>query len=342
LEAVGLVNPMAQVVDIPVNTDTALGVPAVWSAVNFISGTLAGLPLHVYRRTRDGRQKVRTGVAPILHYVVNDEMSSFEWRKYSFEQVLTGGRSFTFIERNVQGRVMNLWPLEPSKVTVIKQNGRKVYRYNDGGRIATYEASEIIDIPFALKSDGVQHRGPIGSCRNAIAMAIAATQYGAKVFQGGGVPPLVMQGPFQSGAAAQRASDDIAQALANKAKDQRQVLVMPQGHELKPLGFKPDEMQNLELQRFIVEEIARIYSLPPVFLGSNQYVEFSVDGLLRGDFKTRMEGHATAIQHGIKTPNEAREDENLPSVEGGDKTFMQGAMMPITDLPTQGGGDDGV
>jgi HK97 family phage portal protein len=384
LQAVGLVNPMATAVDIPVTTDTALGVPAVWSAVNFISGTIAGLPLHVYRRGRDGRTRVRTGVAPILHDAVNDGMSSFEWRKYTYEQVLTGGRAFTFIERNARGRVTNLWPLDPSKMLVAKRDGQKFYRYTDDGRTIEYAADEIIDLPFALKSDGVQHRAPIATNKNAIAMAIAATLYGAKVFHGGGVPPLVLHGPFQSGAGAQRASDDIAQALASKAQDQRQVLVMPNGHELKPLGFNPEDMQNIELQRFIVEEIARIYSLPPVFLqdlthgtfsnteqqdlhfvkhtvkrwieqfeqevnlklfgrGAAQYVEFSVDGLLRGDFKTRMDGYAQAIQHGVLTPGEAREAENRPRLAGDDRLYMQGAMMPITDLTTQQGGeDDGV
>jgi HK97 family phage portal protein len=137
-------------------------------------------------------------------------------------------------------------------------------------------------------------------------------------------------------------------------------------------------MQLLELQRFCVEQIARIYSLPPVFLqdlsrgtfsnteqqdlhfvkhtikrwveqveaemnlklfgrNARQYVEFNVDGLLRGDFKTRMEAHATSIQNGIRTPNEVRDLENMEPMPAGDDLMIQGATVPIR---TQSGEPD--
>jgi len=130
-------------------------------------------------------------------------------------------------------------------------------------------------------------------------------------------------------------------------------------------------MQLIELQRFCIEQIARIYSLPPVFLQdlsngtysnveqqdlhfvkhtlrrwieqteqemnlklfgreSNKEVRFNVDSLLRGDLKTRMEGHATSIQNGIKTPNEVREIEGLDPQESGDDLMIQGATVPIS------------
>ena len=82
---------------VTVNVDNALGVPAVWSAVNFISGTLASLPLEVHRRTDTGYQRVRDGVGAWLDRAVNPTLSSFAWRKYIFEQVLTGGRSVTLM-----------------------------------------------------------------------------------------------------------------------------------------------------------------------------------------------------------------------------------------------------
>jgi HK97 family phage portal protein len=147
------------------------------------------------------------------------------------------------------------------------------------------------------------------------------------------------------------------------------------GHEMKTIGFNPNEMQLIELQRFSIEQIARIYSLPPVFLqdlthgtfsnteqqdlqfvkhtvkrwieqveqemnlklfprGSKQYVEFNVDGLLRGDFKTRMEAHATSIQNAI--PNEVRTIENMAPQEGGGNLMVQGATVPIQAQATNG------
>ena len=367
---------------VTVNVDTALGVPAVWSAVNFLSGTLAGLPLHVYRKTNNGRERVNGPLETILHDAANDSMSSFEWRKYMYDQIFTGGRCVTYIERSRNGAIKNLWPLDPNYTRVEHRSDgkRQVRVYLHKGH--TYSASEVLDIPFMLKSNGLDVRGPISTNRDAIGMAIAASRYGAKAFQSGGIPPVVLQGPFQSGAAASRASDDVAKTTAKLAREGRQVMALPLGHEMKQIGFNPEQMQLIELQRFSIEQIARIYSLPPVFLqdlthgtfsnteqqdlhfvkhtlkrwieqtehelnlklfprGSDRYVEFNVDGLLRGDFQTRMQGHATAIQNGIETPNEARTMENRPALDGGDNLMIQGATVPITaqmgaaDAPTE-------
>jgi HK97 family phage portal protein len=359
---------------VTVNVDTALGVPSIFAAVNFLSGTLAGLPLNVYQKTRTGRKKIENGIANILGGAVNDGMSSFEWRKYIFDQVFTGGRAVTYIEKDRSGKIINLYPLDPTHVRVEYVNGRKIYRAYS----KTYTADEVIDIPFMLKANQLDIRGPIAQNKDVIGMAIAATKYGAKAFQSGGIPPAVLQGPFQSGSAAVRASDDVASTMAKLAREGRPVMALPIGHELKSVGFSPDDMQLLELQRFCVEQVARIYSLPPVFLqdlsrgtfsnteqqdlhfvkhtikrwveqveaemnlklfgrNARQYVEFNVDGLLRGDFKTRMEAHAASIQNGIRTPNEVRDLENMEPMPAGDDLMIQGATVPIR---TQSGEPD--
>ena len=361
---------------VTVNVDTALGVPAVWAAVNFIAGTIAGLPLHVYRKDEGGgRSKVESELSLILHDVINEDMSSFEWRKYLFEQVLTGGRAVTYIERNGLGQIVNLYPLDPTKVRVERLiDGRKIYRVN----ARVYESSEILDMPFMLKPNMTDARGPISQNKDAIGMAIAASRYGSKAFQSGGIPPAVLQGPFGSGAAANRASEDVAATTLKLAKEGRPIMALPLGHELKTIGFNPEQMQLLELQRFSIEQIARIYSLPPVFLqdlthgtfsnteqqdlhfvkhtvkrwveqfeqemnlkffgrGSEFYVEFNVDGLLRGDLKSRMEAYATSIQNGIRTPNEVRAIENMEAMPNGDNLMIQGATVPLGSQPNVGG-----
>lgn len=374
LERIGMVD-VSTFADVPVTIETALGVPSVWAATNFLAGTLAGLPLEVFdRRARDGaKTRVRTGVAQVLHDAVNDEMSSFEWRKSAFEQVFTGGRAFTYIERQ-GGRVANLFPLDPRKMTVKASDDgrRREYHFNQGkGRARlVYQASEILDFPFMLKADMIGHRSPITQNKASIAMAIAAVKYGAKAFQSGGLPPVVMQAPMSNGASAQRASDDLAKTMRRLNSDDRAVMLLPAGHEMKPIGFNAEQLQLLELQRFCIEEVSRIYSLPPTFLqdlthgtysnteqqdlhlvkhtikrwveqaegemnlklfgrGSRRFVEFNVDGVLRGDIKTRMEAHATAIQNGIYTPAQAARIENQPVLPEADQLFIQGGTMPI-------------
>lgn len=362
---------------VTVTPDTALGVPAIWAAVNFISGTIAGLPLQVYRKTSEGRERVKGGVAPILHDAVNEEWTSFDWRKYTFERILTTGRAFTFIERNARGRIMNLWPLEPQKMEVKREAGRLVYIYD---RTKRYAANEVLDLSFMKKADGIGHKSPIMSNQTVIARAIAATNYGKEYLDGGGVPPFAVTGNFQSGAAMQRAADDLADAVKKAAEENRLALALPSGLDIKPIGADLEKNQLVETQRFDVEQIARIYSIPPTFLqdlthgtfsnteqqdlhfvkhtlkrwieqaeqemnlklfgrGSKQYVEFNVDGLLRGDFLTRMQGHAMAIQNGLETPNEGRAIENRPPKEGGNDLMMQGATVPIIQQQQPNGGE---
>lgn len=363
----------------PVTTESALGVPAFGGAVNFLSGTLAGLPLHIYGKGAEGRKR-RTGkLANLLHDAVNDEMSSFEWRKFMFQQVFTAGRGVTFIDRNAAGSVINLWPLNTANLTVKSQGGRKRYEYRDGGRTVVYEASDVIDIPFMLKPNGVAHYSPISLFRDTIGHAAAVKAYGRRFFANGGVPPFAIEGPFQSPAAMQRAGDDLASAVKKSSKESRLALVLPPGHSVKPIGNAAKDSQLVEINRFLIEEIARIFSIPPTFLqdlthgtfsnaeqqdlhfvkhtlkrwveqfeqeinlklfgrnANSVYAEMNVDGLLRGDFKARMEGYAQGIQNAILTPNEARARENLPDQQNGDTLLIQGATVPLGSQPASQG-----
>ena len=366
----------ASAAGINVTIDKAMGVPAIWAAVNFISGTMAGLPLNLYQKTEGGRVKVDSPLARILHDSWNDETSSFDARKYSYEQVFTGGRSITFIESNAAGRVINLWPLNPETVKIEMRGGRKVYRYKEQGRKEiVYVAGEIIDIPFSLRPDMMTSRSPILTNADTIGLGLAATRYGSKLFQNGGVPPFMITGNFESGAALKRASDDLQSAIRAASKENRLALSLPTGHEIKSIGIDPEKSQLVELKRFLIEEYARIYSLPPTFLqdlsngtfsnteqqdlhfvkhtikrwveqteqemnlklfgklNNEFYVEFNLDGLLRGDFKTRMEGYASGIQNAVLTPNEARRQENRPDMDEGNKLMIQGATVPLGSQP---------
>lgn len=261
---------------ISVTTDRALQVPAVAAAVNFLSGTLASLPMDVMQVDPKTGMKsaVKNGLSVILHDAPNDEQSSYGWRKGLFDAVFTGGRGVSYIERDGSGLVKNLWLIDPKTLTVKRTDGRKRYEVRDGS-LKTYEASEVIDITFMDHSDMVRHRGPIVMGRDVIAMAIAATQFGARIFQSGGLPPAVLTGPFQTGQAAQRATEDVQAALKSAATKASPVLTIPAGHTLTSLGFNPEQLQMLELQRFCVEQIARLYSLPPVFLQDLTHATFS-------------------------------------------------------------------
>ncbi|MDE3796976.1 phage portal protein [Sinorhizobium meliloti] len=351
-----------------VTIDRALTVPAVWAAVSFLSRTLAALPLHAYRSAKDGPKRISGKLETVVHDAPNDGMDSFKFRQYFWQQVFTGGRGLAWIERTPQG-IEALWPMDPSK-TVIKRTGmRVVYQLNG----IEYPAADVIDVAFMLKSNGVDHYGPIANAAKAIQLAIAMNEYGSAFFAGGGVPPLALSGPLPSGAdAMKRASDDVMRAIDAAKKSDKPIFHIPGGHTLEPVGLDPAKGQMIEARRFQVEEIARTYQLPPVFLqdlsratftnaeqqdlhlvkhligqwaealegemnlkmfgreNRSRYVEHNLDGLLRGDFKTRMEGYGIAIQNAIRTPDEVRLLENLPAKgDEADKLHIQGATVPL-------------
>lgn len=358
-----------------VSMEEAIGVPAVWAAINFLSGTIAGLPLGVYDRDSKGnKKKVKAGklnpIVGVLHDAVNDDYSSFQWRYDMFSTgILTEGRFVTYIERDNSGQVVNLFPMPGATVKRLS-DGRKRYSFRSGGVEKTYDQADVIDVTFMLKPDLVTHRSPLRMCSVAIGKAVNANEYGSKLFKNGGLPAFALQGPFGSEKSAVRAADNIAEATKEAARKGGNVLAIPLGHELKPLGPDPDKMQLVDTQRFAIEEIARIYSLPPTFLqdlthgtfsnteqqdlhfvkhtlkrwveqleqemnlkffgrGAGRFVEFNLDGLLRGDYKARMEGNSLAIQTGQLTPNEARAMDNREPMAGGERLFIQGATVPL-------------
>lgn len=255
--------------------DEAICATPVFAAVDFLSSALATVSVHAYRRKGEGAERIVGGLATLLGESVNDEWSSFRWRKYSFWQTLTGGRSFTWIERP-NGQILNLWPLDPTKTTVVREGGRTVYKYSDAGRQIVYPAADIIDIPFALEADQVTHISPLDKGRAAIGLLLAMEKYAAGFFAGGGVPPLAMEGPVPAGAEAmKRMMGDVNRAIQGAKADKKPIFPMPPGYTLKPVGFEPEKGQMTDARRFQVEEVARIYSLPPWFLQDLTHANFA-------------------------------------------------------------------
>lgn len=360
-----------------VTIESALGVPAVWAGVNFLSNLLAVLPFHEFKRSGDkGRERVTSGMlAGMLAGTVNDDqLTEFKWRKGRMASVLLTGAGRTWVEKDDAGRPVNLWPLETRHTTKVRTAGKTSFVYRvTAGKTVTYDVSEVIDLTFLDQLDGLGVYDPIKRLRNTIGLAIALQEYSSRFFANGGVPPLAMSTPLGSPAANARAKTDTDAAIRAANADKSNILLLPLGTDLKAIGIDPDKGQLIEGKRFVIEELARLWGLPPVFLqdlthgtfsnteqqdlhltkhtatawvrqwesecnarfygprSASRFVEMNLDGLLRGDFRTRTEGWARAIQTGQATPNEARRSENRPDMPAADRLFIQGATVPLED-----------
>lgn len=358
---------------------SALTVPAFAAAVTFLPSTLANLPIHVFRTKPKGTEKLPGALQSLVNEAPNDEWTSYDWRKYHWHQVFTGGRGLSWIERS-GSEIVGIWPMEPSKTTVKRVNGRKFYEFQ--GKKGQIPASDVIDTPFLLKPDQLGAYSPFVMAKKALQLALAMGDYASGFFAGGGVPPLALVGPMPAGPdAVKRAQQDIKRAIDGAKSKGDPVFPIPAGYELKPVGFDPAKGQMTEARLFQVQEIARIYGLPPVFLQdlsrgtfanveqqdlylvkhliaqwakafedelnlklfgrrSKVFVEHELDGLMRGDFKTRMEGLAQGIQNALLTPNEGRGLLNRGPLPKGDELLVQGATVPLGTQPAQPGNPD--
>lgn len=348
-----------------------------------MSRTLASLPLHAYQDKDGDKTKMSGSVADVVHDAWNDETSAFSGRQYFWEQVFTGGRGLAWIERRGSDPY-NLWPMTPSKTTIRRANGRKTYVYEG----KTYPAADVIDIPFMLKADQLAHYGPIRLGSKAIQLALAMNDYAATFFAGGGVPPLALEGPLPAGAdAMKRAIADVTRAIDDAKRTGKPITPIPGGYKLNPVGIDPAKGQMTDARLFQVQEFARVWQLPPVFLQdlsrgtfanveqqdlhlikhligqwtcafedevtlkffgrgaerAGRSVEHNLDGLMRGDFKSRIEGIARGIQTAQLTPNEGRALENRPKHKNpvADDLLVQGATVPLGTQPTLKAPQDG-
>lgn len=359
-------------VQLPVVTiESALEVPAVFGTVGFLSRTLAALPLQAFLDGKGGTEKLDGDLAMLLNEAPNPEWSSFGWRQYFWQQVFTGGRGLSWIERS-GSKVLAIWPMDPLLTKVKRRSGRRIYEFD--GR--EYPAADVIDVPFMLRANQVDCYGPIFKARKAIQLAIAMSDFAGTFFAGGGVPPMALEGPLPSGPEAfKRAAADIQRAIDLAKKSGSSFFPMPPGHALKAIGFDPAKGQMTEARLFQIQEIARAWGLPPVFVQDLSHGTFSnteqqdlqlvkhnigqwakaledelnlklfgqrkrtrrvkhnLDGLQRGDFKSRIEGLARAIQTAQLTPNEARALEDRPPLENGGELLVQGATVPLGTQP---------
>lgn len=365
-----------------VNERSAMQMTAVYSCVRILAEAIAGLPLHVYEYKSDGGKEkaYKHPLYHILHDEPNPEMSSFVFRETLMTHLLLWGNAYAQILRNGKGEIIGLYPLMPNKMTVDRdEKGRLFYQYQRSSDEAIKSDStviltpqEVLHIP-GLGFDGLVGYSPIAMAKNAIGLAIATEEYGAKFFANGAAPSGVLEHPgtIKDPAKVRESWNSTFGGSGNAGK----VAVLEEGMKYTPISISPEQAQFLETRKFQINEIARIFRVPPHMVGDLEkssfsnieqqslefvkytldpwvvrweqsimrslfspeekktyYVKFNVEGLLRGDYQSRMTGYATARQNGWMSANDIRELENLdriPAEEGGDLYLINGNMLPL-------------
>ena len=364
---------------------SAMQMTAVYSCVRILAEAIAGLPLQLYRYT-DGGGKEKAIDHPLyllLHDEPNPEMTSFIFRETLMTHLLLWGNAYAQIIRNGRGEVLSLYPLMPNRMTVDRdEHGRLYYAYqmqtDDGADLkqgtVILTPEDVLHIP-GLGFDGLVGYSPIAMAKNAIGLAIATEEYGSKFFANGATPGAVLEHPglIKDPEKVRESWNKAFRGSGNANK----VAVLEEGMKYTPISIAPEQAQFLETRKFQIDEIARIFRVPPHMIGdlekssfnnieqqslefvkytldpwvcrweqamnrsllnaaekSGYFIKFNVDGLLRGDYQSRMNGYAVGRQNGWLSANDIRELENMdqiPDEEGGNLYLINGNMTKLQD-----------
>ncbi len=257
-----------------VNERTAMATSAVYACVRVLSETIASLPLHVYRRTGQGKEKAMDhNLYYLLHDEPNPEMTSFVFRETLMGHLLLWGNAYAQIIRDGRGRVIGLYPLLPDRMDVGRtEQGELYYRYQKEGREYLLRREEVLHIP-GLSFDGLVGYSPIAMAKNAIGMALATEEYGSKLFANDARPSVVLEHPgiLKDPAKIRDSWNQIYRGSENAHK----VAVLEEGMSVKTLSMPPEQAQFLETRKFQIEEICRIFRVPPHLVANLERATFS-------------------------------------------------------------------
>jgi HK97 family phage portal protein len=354
-----------------IDPETALRSTVVLACVRVLSSSVAGLPLHVYRRLPNGGKEIAREVPlyRILHERPNGWQTSYEWREQIMLHLLTHGQAF--VEISGAGPATQLIVLHPSRMQVERvENGRLRYRYREeSGRETIYSQDAIMHLRW-MSDDGVNGMVPVELARDAIGLARACEIHGAAYFGNGARPGVVLSTDSTISAEAAEALRNGWERMHRGSERSHRTAVLQGG--LKPIelgGGNMQESQFLETRRFAVEEICRIYGVPPHLAGDltrssfsnieqqsldfvtnglmpwlrrielaigrdlitddTLFAEFDTRGSLRADAAGRGAYYNTLWNLGVLSVNEIRSLENLNPVDGGDVRFVQLNMTTL-------------
>ncbi len=369
-----------------VDEKSAMQIATVYACVRLLAESVAQLPLHLYRYTDSGTGKEMAADHPlysIIHRQPNPEMTSFTWRETMMVHLLLYGNAYCQIIRDGKNGVVSVYPLLPENVEVDRDEHGEIYyiyhAYTDEtpgekNRDIIFRREEVLHVP-GLGFNGLVGFSPIAMMKNSLGSTLAVEKYGSAFFKNGAQPSGVLEHPgvLKNPEKIRQNWSDVYGGANNAHK----VAVLEEGMSYKAISLPPEDSQFLSTRQFGVEEICRIFRVPPHMVQDLQratfnniehlaiefvmhtlmpwlvrieqaiikdvlideeknefFPKFNVDGLMRGDYKSRMEGYAVAITNGIMSVNDVRKLEDLDPLdedEGGDLHLINGSYTRLSE-----------
>ena len=270
-----------------VNEGSALKYTPFWAAVRIITGTIAALPFIVYTRLPDNGGKDRKQDHPVyklMHDRPNEYMDALTFIETRQAHVLTYGNGYAEIQRNGAGKPIVLWPLLPDRTDRQMKDGIPYYEVRDDVGNKTFLPDYNVLHIKGLGFDGYTGYNVVDFHKEAIAYGMAVKEYGARFFGNDASPGGTLETPESlSDTAFKHVKEswlDAQQGLSNAHRMQ----ILEEGLQFKPIGIDPAKAQALEVQKWTVDDCARIFQIPPHKLGSMEFSKYNNVEQLQLDF----------------------------------------------------------
>lgn len=288
-----------------VNEHTAMTVGAVYACVRLIAGAIASLPLPIYQRTPQGRERIQHDLWWLLNEQPNDTMSAAVFWEYLASSLLLSGDGFAIIQRPgaFNPNITGFEPVHPARVQVRREDNRLKYIiFDDNGQAYTKDQDDILHIP-GIGFDGLRSMSPVRySARQAIGLALAAEEHSARVFSNGARPDIAIEVPGIL-------KEDQLEILRTTWKDRyggvsksHLPAVLSGGSKVHEITMNAEDAALIATRQFQVIDIARIYGVPPHMIGqtdNNTSWGTGIESMGIGFVKYTLLPHLTRIAQEI-------------------------------------------
>jgi HK97 family phage portal protein len=361
---------------VTINADTSFGNVAFFAAINLISGSISTLPVDCFVRRNGNRVPVRPKPAWIDRPDLDLVTGQAHWQQV-LVSLLVYGNAYVRVFRDKKTLdVVNLVALDPTQVTVTRgPNGRKIYTYA-GEENKALTSDDILHITDVMLPGALVGKGRIDALADSIGLGIALQSFAARFFGGGTQTAGIIEFPGNLQKEQAKALVEGFDSAHRGFRKAHRTGILSGGAKWVRTTTENNANQFLESREFSVLEIARAFQIPPHMLGvttgsqarasveqlaidfvtnglrphiekleraystllpNQEFIKFNIDGLIRADFSTRMQGYSIAIQGGWLNINDIHRLEDLPPVEGGDvyRVPLANVDLAAADLVAQ-------
>lgn len=280
------------------------GISAVYACVSAISETVASLPLILFKR--DGEDRTRANEHPlyrVLHDQANEHQTALEFRELMQANVLLRGNAYARIEFDGSGQVSALWPINPDRVSVIRNGDKLVYEYTDSdGKLIRLLSHEVLHLRHRLGPDGVLGISPIQAARGVIDLAQAEQDHGAGTFANGTRLSGVLKFPGMLKPEQRLAIRDSWASQHAGGANAGKTAILESGVEFQQVSMTLEDAEWIAARQFSVEEVARLFRVPPTIVGDLRHGNFSNSVEMARQFVTlSLRRHLVAWEQAIQS-----------------------------------------